>query len=226
MDGWMDIANCSFHLWCLKFKDTIIAVVSESQVTVFQTAGAILRVVFEIWRVNLIDVVGGFARVIPKEVFMTRFRVSLFCAALPCLLSSPYYSRTANAFWLMSGVYLFSLRRPREGAHWCINTHVCAWLSAQMHMAVHRLEAVRSFTLQALRPPRSWPTFFSPLVTPSLIAAQHTEAICSTEACHHGDAGRLYGFAVNWPTGKWRSGDGGRVWDNHSGPRTVLLMAQ
>lgn len=41
-----------------------------------------------------------------------------------------------------------------------------------------------------------------PLVTPSLIAAQHTEAICSTEACRHGDAGRLYGFAGNWPTGK------------------------
>lgn len=145
---------------------------------------------------------------------MTKFRVSLFCAALPCLLSSPFYSHTANAFRLMSGVYLFSPRRPREGVHWCINTHVCAWLSAQMHMAV-RAQARGREELHIAGPAPPPPTTdpdplsFPRLVTPSLIAARRTAAICSTEARHHGDAGRLYGFAVNWPTGKWRSGGWG-----------------
>lgn len=33
-------------------------------------------------------------------------------------------------------------------------------------------------------------------LSPSLIAAQHTEAICSARASHHGDAGRLFGFVT------------------------------
>lgn len=71
-------------------------------------------------------------------------------------------------------------------------------------------------------PSWSWPTFFSPLITPSLIAARHTEAICSTEARRHGDAGRLFGFTVDWPTGKWRSGNGGRVLNSSRGTTSVL----
>lgn len=162
-------------------------------------------------RTNPIDLVGRFAGVFLEEVFLTRFHVSLLSAVLPGPSDPSFHSHTADALWLAWGLYLFLLGRPGERVHWCIKT--CACVHANAHAATEAWGR-SSFTLPALLPPplpRSWPTFFSSLVAPSLIAARHTEAICSTEACRHGDAGRLYGFAVDWPTGKWRSGNGGRV---------------
>lgn len=64
------------------------------------------------------------------------------------------------------------------------------------------LEAEGAWSCRLRSPPRPDPDplfFSSPpplLVAPSVIAARRTEAICSTEACRHGDAGELYGFAV------------------------------
>jgi len=55
------------------------------------------------------------------------------------------------------------------------------------------------------RPPPPSPPDPDPLSqrdAPSLIAARHTEAICSNEARRHGDAVRLFGFAVDCPAEK------------------------
>lgn len=98
--------------------------------------------------------------------------------------------------------------------HMCVRTS----LSALLHTSARKPKAEAASRSR----PWSWPTFFSPLITPSLIAARHTEAICSTEARRHGDAGRLFGFTVDWPTGKWRSGNGGRVLNSSRGTTSVL----
>lgn len=74
---------------------------------------------------------------------------------------------------------------------------MCVSLSAQEHTTARRLDAEAASRCRPCSPPDPDPLSRPQLVTPSLIAAQHTEAICSAEACRHGDAGRLYGFVVN-----------------------------
>lgn len=108
--------------------------------------------------------------------------------------------------------------------HWCINSLICVCARRWVRYCT-RLRASprqRQLHVPGPAPSWSWPTFFSPLITPSLIAARHAEAICSTEARRHGDAGRLFGFTVDWPTGKWRSGNGGRVLNSSRGTTSVL----
>lgn len=86
--------------------------------------------------------------------------------------------------------------------------HVCCRGGRLTHTCVRAPARGRgSFTLPGLAPdpPPPSPPDPDPLSqrdAPSLIAARHTEAICSNEARRHGDAVRLFGFAVDCPAEK------------------------